>query len=69
MRRRAGATIVEHSGVGDSQANGVADRAVDSLGEHAWVFRLGLETRFGIRLWGIHPLVTWMVGHAADILP
>lgn len=32
------------------------------------VLRLGLESRLGIKLGGTHPVMTWLVEHAADVL-
>lgn len=42
--------MLENSGVGDSQANGAAERAAQSLGEQARVVKAGVESRLGIRL-------------------
>ena len=67
-RQRAEPTILENSPVGDSRANGAAERAVQALGEQVRVLRRGLEQRLGLRLSGKHPVTAWLVEHAADLL-
>lgn len=52
QRRHKGPAILGNYGVGDSQANGAAERAVQSLGAKVCVLRHGLETRLGIKLEG-----------------
>lgn len=52
---------------GDSQANGAAERAVQSLREQVRVLRPGLETRLGVKLRGMHQVVAWLVEHVAYI--
>ena len=67
-RRRPEQTILENSPVGDSRANGAAERAVQAVAEHVRVIRRGLEQRLGLKLSGKHPLTSWLVEHAADLL-
>ena len=67
-RQRSGQTLLENSPVGDSQANGAAERAVQSVSEQIRVIRLGLERRLGVRVPGAHPVTTWIVEHASDLL-
>ena len=67
-RQRVGQTLQENSPVGDSQANGAAERAVQSVSEQVRVVRLGLEQRLGVQVPGAHPLTTWIVEHASDML-
>lgn len=50
QRHREGPTILETSGVGDSQANGAPERVVQSVGEQAHALQHGLQTRLGIKL-------------------
>ncbi len=49
-RRREDPTILENSPVGDSRANGAAERAVQAVGEQICLLRKGLEERVGYRL-------------------
>ena len=67
-RRRSEQTILENSPVGDSRSNGVAERAVQAIGEHVRVLRRGLEQRLGVKLSSKHPVTAWLVEHAADLL-
>ena len=66
-RRRPEPTILENSPVGDSRANGAAERAVQAIGEQVRVQRRGLEQRLGLKLSGKHPVMSWLVEHAADL--
>ena len=61
-------TKVEHSPVGDSRANGLAERAVQTLEKQLRVMKLAFETRVGERLSVHHPLFAWLVEHAANVL-
>ena len=65
-RRRNDPTILENSAPGDSRANGAAERAVQALGEHVRVLRAGLQRRLDMVIRGSHPVMTWLVQHAAD---
>ena len=67
-RQRTGQTLLENSPVGDSQANGAAERAVQSVSAQIQAVRLGLEQRLGAQVSGSHPLTTWIVEHASDLL-
>ena len=61
-RRRSEQTILENSPVGDSRSNGVAERAVQAIGEHVRVLRRGLEQRLGVKLMqlrGGHSTESW----------
>ena len=68
QKQRPEKTILENSPVGDSRANGAAERAVQALAEQVRVLRRGLEQRLGLRLSGKHPVTAWLVEHAADVL-
>ena len=68
QKRREKPTLVENSPVGDSQANGVAERAVQAVAQQLRVLRAGLEQRIEAKVPGSHPIVTWIVEHAADLL-
>ena len=67
-RKRPEPTILENSPVGDSRSNGAAERAVQAIGEQVRVLRRGLEQRLGLKLSGKHPVTSWLVEHAADLL-
>ena len=67
-RRENGKTILENSPVGDSRANGAAERAVQSVSEQVRVIRRGLEQRLGLKLSCKHPVMTWLVEHSADLI-
>ena len=67
-RRRPEPTILENSPVGDSRSNGAAEQAVQAVGEQVRVLRRGLEQRLGVKLSGKHPVMSWLVEHAADLL-
>ena len=65
-RIREKETVLENSPVGDSKANGVAERAVQAFGER--VIRESLQQRLQVRIPGNHPLTSWMTEHSADLL-
>ena len=67
-RRRVDPTILENSIPGDSRSNGAAERAVKALGEHVRVLRAGLQGRLGLVMKSSHPVMTWLVQHAADCI-
>ena len=68
-RQRSEKTILENSPVGDSRANGAAERAVQAIAEQVRVIRRGLEQRLELRLSGKHPVTAWLVERAAAPLP
>ena len=53
-KQRSEKTILENSPVGDSPANGAAERAVQAIAEQVRALRRGLEQRLGQRLSGKH---------------
>lgn len=67
-RRREDPAIIEDSLVGDSQSTGVAERAVRAVAEQVRVLRHALESRLGLKLNSMHPVLCWLVEHAADLL-
>ena len=64
--RRRRKTITENSPVGDSRANGKAERAVQTFSAHLRVLKKGLEDRCNLKFSSDHPLMTWLVEHVAD---
>ena len=65
--RGEGRTHLEHSPVGDSRANGVAERTVQTIEKLLRVHKLALEDRLGEPVPVQHPLVKWLVEHVADM--
>ena len=54
--------------MGDSEANVVAERVVQSSEKMVRVHKLALEKRIGAR-WPVkHPLFAWLVEHVSDIM-
>ena len=66
--RREQPTVLENSPTGDSRSNGVAERAVQAIQEQTRVMRHALEARLGANINGNHPVITWLIEHAADVL-
>ena len=58
----------ELSPVGESQSNGVAERAVQSVEDVLRTLKLGVEKRLDAKLPCQHPAMQWLVAHAADIV-
>ena len=67
-RRREDPTIIENSPVGESQSNGIAERCVRAVFDQVRVLRHALEIRLGLKLNSMHPVLCWLVEHAADLL-
>ena len=66
--RRQRKTVCENSPVGDSQSNGKAERAVQTLSGQVRVLKKGLEDRCKMTFSSEHPIEPWLVEHAADVL-
>ena len=60
--------MLEHSPVGGSQANGDAERAVQSVQGIARTLKEALEISIGAEVPMAHDVMTWLVEHAATIL-
>ena len=60
--------VPEHSHPGESQSNGRAERAVQDLVNHVRVLKLALEANIKARLPSEHPIMAWLVEHAAYLL-
>ena len=58
----------ENSAVGESQSNGKAERAVQTVEDQIRTVKLALEARIGARIPCNHPIMHWVVIHCADIL-
>ena len=61
-------SFLENSLAGDIRADGVAERAAHAIGEQDRVFRRGFEPRLALKVSTKHPLMAWLVEHAADFL-
>ena len=61
-------TVPEESKVYDSQSNGVAERAVQSVESITRTHKFALEKRIGMKIPSVHPIMTWLIEHAADML-
>ena len=66
--RPSSRSCLTHSGVGDSEGNGLAERAVQSLEEMIRVHKLSFESRLKTKLPCAHPLMARLVEHCADVL-
>ena len=53
--------MIEHSPVGDSQANGDAERAVRSVQGIARTWKEALEISIGAEVPETHDVMTWLV--------
>ena len=63
-----GRTIPEHSPVGDSQGNGVAEKAIKSVQGQLRVLRSALEARIRAKVPSDHSVMSWMTEYAAVVL-
>ena len=72
VRRESDVEIaMEEVPVGDHQANGLAEIAENAIKNVQGQFRVikdALESRHGRRIDGEHPVVPWMVMHAASVV-
>jgi len=57
----------KNSPVGDSRANGIAERAVQSIVGLVRTLKNALEYRTGLKFQCDHPVVPWLVEHASDV--
>ena len=60
--------VPEHSHPGESQSNGLAERTVQELVDHVRVLKLALESNINARIPAEHPILAWIVEHAAYLL-
>ena len=61
-------TLVESSPKGESQSNGIAERAVQDLEEGVRTHKLDLEAKLKTTVRISHPCISWMVENVADII-
>ena len=58
----------EEAPIGECQSNGFAERAVQALEMQARVPKLSTDARLQARIPATHPLFSYMVAHAADLV-
>ena len=63
-----GAICSDNLTIGGSTGNGFAERAVQSVEEMSRVHKRAVESRVTAKLPCAHPLMAWLVEHAADVL-
>ena len=61
-------TLVEASPKGESQSNGVAERAVQDIEEGARAHKLDLESKVGKPIPVTHNILSWMVENVSDVI-
>ena len=60
-------TIIEHSPVADSKANGVIERAIQSVEKIVRTHKLALEDNIKNTIPVQHPIFAWLVEYGADV--
>ena len=60
--------VVESSPVGQSQSNGVVERAIGSVVAQMRVLKDALEGKLGMSIDVRHPVMTWIAEYSALIL-
>ena len=68
MREREGDTVLEEAKVKDSQSNGVIERCVQTHEGMTRTMKFALEKRVARSIPSVHPVMKWMVEHAAGTL-
>ena len=61
-------TIPQNSPVGESQANGLVERAVRSVKDQVRTLRLALQKRVECHIPVGHPIMTWIIKHAGELI-
>ena len=54
-------TVPENSPVGDSQANGLAEKGVQEIAGQIRVLKLGLEANYQCTIPVRHPIMPWLI--------
>ena len=60
--------VPENSAVGESQSNGKAERAIQTVENKVRTVKHAFESRIGARIPSTHPVMHWIAIHCADIL-
>ena len=68
IEARAESTIPENSPVGESQSNGLVERAVRSTKDQIRTLKLALQKRISCRIPPRHPAMAWLVQHAGAVI-
>ena len=68
IEARAEPTLPENSPVGESQSNGMVERAVRSAKDQIRTLRLALMKRISRKVPPRHPTLTWMAQHAGELI-
>ena len=68
QERRTPTTLVEESKSKDSRSNGVIERAIQSVEGIVRTMKFALEHKLKITIECTHPVMTWLVEHAAETL-
>ena len=66
--RGGGKAIIEHSPVGSSRSNGIAERAIQGVQGMIRTLRRALESRLGVGLGADHVAWAWMADYAAQLI-
>ena len=67
-QRRGVDTVLEESPVGDSQSNGLAERAVRNIEEMTRTYLNDLQNRIGEQIDLGHKIIDWLVVYAAQMM-
>jgi len=65
---RVAPTVPENCPKGESQANGLAERAVQDIEGIARTLRAALERRIGVRLKPSDAVMTWLIEHSSTLI-
>ena len=65
---RDATTILENSPVGESQSNGVVEKAIDEIEGMVRTLKSALEERLGWKIDPKHPVLTWLVEWSASLI-
>ena len=68
IETRAEPTLPENSPVGESQSNGMVERAVRSTKGQIRTLRLALMKRISQKVPPRHPTMAWMTPHAGELI-
>ena len=60
--------VPEHSMPGESQSNGLAERAIQTITDQIRTMKLALEARLNAQIMSNHPIMHWLIEHASHIL-
>ena len=68
IETRTEPTLPENSPVGESQSNGMVERAVRPAKDHIRTLRLALMKRIGRMVPPGHPIMPWMTQHSGELI-